>query len=363
MNFNASAAPIFEVESPDQLLLNTPVVVALGNAYKLFEKTGQDLNNFNVHIAERKKENGEDENGVNTIGIAFTRSCLRGRRGSATPASWGGRLRTSPPRPRAKYSGARKPIVAPGTGVWLERRCACLDSVLSILQRRKNENELKPSKLMVWRRRRLRQPVKMQGSSGLQLANYKLVLAEESDDYSASWVAKGKPQGHRGALPGPARTQPADREARRPDPPEAARVESTASSKDSTCLLKSSSSAHDMWRKGAGGAPAGLVGQDRQLRLCRARPRGSLSSPQRPSPAPVSPPPASSRAGWSACQFTGCSFTQCDFGGISITGCTFINCSFTRANFDGGSISTSTFARVSGTTSASRAATGTTSGC
>jgi len=39
-------------------------------------------------------------------------------------------------------------------------------------------------------------------SSGLQLANYKLVLAEESDDYSASWVAKGKPQGHRGALPG-----------------------------------------------------------------------------------------------------------------------------------------------------------------
>jgi len=39
-------------------------------------------------------------------------------------------------------------------------------------------------------------------SSGLQLENYKLVLAEESGDYSASWVAKGKPQGYRGALPG-----------------------------------------------------------------------------------------------------------------------------------------------------------------
>lgn len=39
-------------------------------------------------------------------------------------------------------------------------------------------------------------------SSGLQLANYKLVLAEEPDDYSASWVTKGEPQGHRGALPG-----------------------------------------------------------------------------------------------------------------------------------------------------------------
>lgn len=89
MNFNASAAPIFEVESPDRLLLNTPVVVALGNAYKLFEKTGQDLNNFNVHIAERKKENGEDENGVNTIGIAFTAKLPPGQKGLGNASKLG----------------------------------------------------------------------------------------------------------------------------------------------------------------------------------------------------------------------------------------------------------------------------------
>jgi hypothetical protein len=89
MNFNASAAPIFEVESPDQLLLNTPVVVALGNAYKLFEKTGQDLNNFNVHIAERKKEHGEDENGVNTIGIAFTAKLPPGQKGLGNASKLG----------------------------------------------------------------------------------------------------------------------------------------------------------------------------------------------------------------------------------------------------------------------------------
>ena len=89
MNFNASAAPIFEVESPDQLLLNTPVVVALGNAYKLFEKTGQDLNNFNVHIAERKKENGEDENEVNTIGIAFTAKLPPGQKGLGNASKLG----------------------------------------------------------------------------------------------------------------------------------------------------------------------------------------------------------------------------------------------------------------------------------
>lgn len=39
-------------------------------------------------------------------------------------------------------------------------------------------------------------------SSGLQLENYKLVLTEETGGYSVSWEAEGKPQGHRGALPG-----------------------------------------------------------------------------------------------------------------------------------------------------------------
>ncbi|SEK16373.1 hypothetical protein SAMN05216567_11459 [Variovorax sp. OK605] len=89
MNLNASAAPIFEVESPDQLLLNTPVVVALNHAYRLFAATGQDLNNFNVHIAERKKENGEDESGVNTIGIAFSAKLPPGQKGIGNASKLG----------------------------------------------------------------------------------------------------------------------------------------------------------------------------------------------------------------------------------------------------------------------------------
>lgn len=100
--------------------------------------------------------------------------------------------------------------------------------------------------------------------------------------------------------------------------------------------------AHDMWRKGAGGAPAGLVGQADSfayagLDLDLAQFAGSTFAGT--SFAATS----FKQAGWSACQFTGCNFTQCDFSGISITGCTFVNCSFTGANFDGGSISASTF--------------------
>ncbi|RSZ29326.1 MULTISPECIES: hypothetical protein [unclassified Variovorax] len=81
MHSDADTGSIFEIDSPGQLMLGTSVVVALANAYKLFEKTGQDLNNFNVHIAERKKENGEDENGVDAIGIAFTAKLSPGQKG------------------------------------------------------------------------------------------------------------------------------------------------------------------------------------------------------------------------------------------------------------------------------------------
>ena len=88
-DFDVSVLPLLAVESPDQLLLNTPVVIALGNAYKLFERTGQDLNNFNVHIAERKKENGEEENGVNTIGIAFSAKLPPGQKGLGNASKLG----------------------------------------------------------------------------------------------------------------------------------------------------------------------------------------------------------------------------------------------------------------------------------
>ncbi len=102
--------------------------------------------------------------------------------------------------------------------------------------------------------------------------------------------------------------------------------------------------AHDMWRKGAGGAPAGLVGQADSfayagLDLGLAQFAGSSFS--------GSSFTATSfrQAGWTGCRFAGCSFTQCDFGAIAVSGCTFVDCRFTRANFDGASISASTFTR------------------
>jgi uncharacterized protein YjbI with pentapeptide repeats len=100
--------------------------------------------------------------------------------------------------------------------------------------------------------------------------------------------------------------------------------------------------AHDMWRKGAGGAPAGLVGQADSFAYAGLD-LGLAQFAATTFTGTSFTATSFKQAGWSACQFTGCSFTQCDFGGISITGCTFINCSFTRANFDGCSISTSTF--------------------
>jgi hypothetical protein len=39
-------------------------------------------------------------------------------------------------------------------------------------------------------------------SSGLPLEKYKLVVIEEPGGYNVSWVAKDKPRGHRGSLPG-----------------------------------------------------------------------------------------------------------------------------------------------------------------
>ncbi|SEM56337.1 hypothetical protein SAMN05518845_1433 [Variovorax sp. YR750] len=90
-DLDASVLPLFEIESPDRLLLNTPAVIALGRAYRLFEKTGQDLNNFNIHIAERKRqgENGEGEDGGDTIEIAFSAKLPRGKKGLGNASNLG----------------------------------------------------------------------------------------------------------------------------------------------------------------------------------------------------------------------------------------------------------------------------------
>lgn len=100
--------------------------------------------------------------------------------------------------------------------------------------------------------------------------------------------------------------------------------------------------AHDAWRKGTGGAPAGLVGLADSfayagLDLGLAQFAGATFSGSSFSATSFK------QAGWSGCRFTGCSFTTCDFSAMSISGCTFVDCSFARANFDGASIGATTF--------------------
>ncbi|MEJ1164417.1 MULTISPECIES: hypothetical protein [unclassified Variovorax] len=82
MNSQISAAPIFEINPPaTSVQLNTPLAIALGHAYERFAQTGQDLKNFDIQISERTRENGEDENGENTIGIAFVAKLEPGKKG------------------------------------------------------------------------------------------------------------------------------------------------------------------------------------------------------------------------------------------------------------------------------------------
>lgn len=90
---------------------------------------------------------------------------------------------------------------------------------------------------------------------------------------------------------------------------------------------------HDRWRKGVGGAPAGLAGEadsfayaglDLNLAQFSATTfNGSSFSAT-----------TFQQAVWSGCTFTGCTFTGCDFHSIAISACTFANCSFKSSTFD-----------------------------
>ncbi|KQX29282.1 hypothetical protein [Variovorax sp. Root434] len=84
-----SGAAIFEVEPQGQLRLDASAVIALSSAYRLFEKTGQDLNNFDLHVIDRKKENVEDEGGADTIGIVFSAKLAPGQKGLGNASKLG----------------------------------------------------------------------------------------------------------------------------------------------------------------------------------------------------------------------------------------------------------------------------------
>jgi len=89
---------------------------------------------------------------------------------------------------------------------------------------------------------------------------------------------------------------------------------------------------HDKWRKGIGGAPAGLSGESDSsayagLDLDLAEFSDATFSGGSFSDCTFR------NARWSSCRFTRCTFSQCDFEHIAISGCTFVNCTFEKAQF------------------------------
>ncbi|MDH6593900.1 hypothetical protein M2165_003789 [Variovorax sp. TBS-050B] len=91
MNIQPPVTALFEIEPPgDRLQLNPPLVAALGQAYARFAATGQDPKHFEIHISERKTQEADEDNGENTIEIAFSAKLPRGTKGLGN-AGRGGR--------------------------------------------------------------------------------------------------------------------------------------------------------------------------------------------------------------------------------------------------------------------------------
>ena len=89
---------------------------------------------------------------------------------------------------------------------------------------------------------------------------------------------------------------------------------------------------HNLWRKGAGGAPAGLAGMADSYAYAGL----DLNLAQFATIVFTGTSFAActfKQAGWTGCQFKGCTFTACDFEGISISGCMFSNCTFSQSQF------------------------------
>lgn len=99
---------------------------------------------------------------------------------------------------------------------------------------------------------------------------------------------------------------------------------------------------HDQWRKGLGGAPAGIAGQSdgnayAGLDLNLITFSGSVFSGSSFSGTTFLD------ASWTGCQFANCTFSGCDLQRIAVSGCTFKACTFTGSRFAGCSFSGSEF--------------------
>lgn len=99
---------------------------------------------------------------------------------------------------------------------------------------------------------------------------------------------------------------------------------------------------HDQWRKGQGGAAAGVDGKSDSsgyagLDLDHITFTGSSFSGTSFSATTFID------ASWSGCQFNHCTFTDCDLHRISIIGTTFVGCSFTDVRLARSNVGSSTF--------------------
>ncbi|WP_213953816.1 MULTISPECIES: pentapeptide repeat-containing protein [unclassified Variovorax] len=99
---------------------------------------------------------------------------------------------------------------------------------------------------------------------------------------------------------------------------------------------------HDKWRKGIGGAPAGLAGQadsnayaGLDLNLAVFASSTFMGSSFTAT--------TFHQGQWNACTFTGASFTACDFEGITMAGCTFNQCTFSQSQLTRSTLNDCTF--------------------
>ncbi|KVM59401.1 hypothetical protein WJ58_09280 [Burkholderia ubonensis] len=72
---------IFGTMDNNHVTLNAATVIGLRSAYEDFVKSGQDINNFEIAISERKASNGEGVDGKDVIGVTFVAKLIPGKRG------------------------------------------------------------------------------------------------------------------------------------------------------------------------------------------------------------------------------------------------------------------------------------------
>jgi len=99
---------------------------------------------------------------------------------------------------------------------------------------------------------------------------------------------------------------------------------------------------HDKWRKGIGGAPAGLAGESdgdtyagldlNLITFASTSFSGSSFSAT-----------SFQDAAWTTCRFSACTFSLCQMQRIRISECTFVGCTFSRSQFQGSNFSACVF--------------------